>query len=1152
MRKDGEKMSKSRKAGLLLTAFSGVLAALNVNPAQAQQLSLESKVNISALNEAHAFARGLLAREKYTEAIPILRGLKAQNPSDIKLLTDYITASNRAGNAAEVIEDFEKAGGCPVPADVLFSLGQAYFGQADWEKARALFAEAGRMGYFRAQQHEALSLARLGKLSEAEALFTALLAKEPANPQLYHKRGLMYFADKRFEQAAADLSRYLLLAKSAEQNGEVTETLAASFLELGLHQEAAELLAPWLESGKASPGMKASYIAAIGRSGSPERAIAVARAAYPDIAQAPAKMQTAVADAYIRLGKPAEALGIYNTLLGREPGNLTAQAGQAFALISSGKPTEGAGRYGSVLKEAPQLAPVAAADAASLLSQGNYLGGKLLFEKIIALFPDRPEYSQAYAQALALHLPAHAAVNKPAAGTPVNTASRQIAARYEDADERTKIHSQAVELARAGKWDEALALFGVLHRTAPLDKAVLFDYIVVLTWAGNVGSAVELYEKTPAAADGPDYLLRSVGGAYYQTGNYRKAAEIFARLAAQGDRQAKIWLAEADMKMGDFVAAEAAYEELLADAPRDLAVLLSRATMLYEAGQYLAAADAYRKVVPLMPARSPGDKRVEVNGLMAAALIRAGQPNQAIGVLAPFIGEGTAPMSMQADYIVAYRASGGYGAAIQEARRLWPDYGKVPVYGLEALVECYIQKKDHARAVEVYEAILTREPGYKAAQFGRAFSLMVGGKRIQGRAAYGKILDNPENAPLVVRDAETFLAAEDFVIGKSLFELVINKYPDQPLFRQRYAEALARHGLYRSAEKQFAALAAWPQYEQAALAGRGRMAFFQDDRRALRDILDKLAAKYGRSASVAALETIYQEQKRGEAESRYTFYKAGYKQLQSNSWQTSAEQGLGGNYSVLAAAGRTRLDDIGAGQHQTLHSRQLGLRLKDAAADWRVYYGDASAATRFNTFSVGADFTLADQSVFGLAVSREPLLDVQALDPANGGPVMAKTFAMRYYHPVSKREAFDLRVNRSFLTDGNQSTGYSLEHSYTIYDRGDSALTRRIYWGRSYWNRENNVYESPAFRDSVGIAWTWRSSFATGYWDVTPYLNWGKDYPAILKFEPFLRAEYGRDFSPSHTLAVGTEYGARTNGGLGAGGLRHSYRQYDLTYRITW
>lgn len=155
---------------------------------------------------------------------------------------------------------------------------------------------------------------------------------------------------------------------------------------------------------------------------------------------------------------------------------------------------------------------------------------------------------------------------------------------------------KAVELARAGQYDQAITALSKLHDKYPDIAGITSDYVAVLGWAGHDEESTRLYEAGPA--DQPDYVLAAIGHSYRTLNQSEKALAayrlgkqkypdnvIFAEgeirtLADQGKLDEASALADADLKAhgnrAEIVAAKADVVRAQIKLARDNAVQLGR------------------------------------------------------------------------------------------------------------------------------------------------------------------------------------------------------------------------------------------------------------------------------------------------------------------------------------------------------------------------------------------------------------------------------------------------------------------------------------------------------------------------------------------------------------------------------------------------
>lgn len=88
-------------------------------------------------------------------------------------------------------------------------------------------------------------------------------------------------------------------------------------------------------------------------------------------------------------------------------------------------------------------------------------------------------------------------------------------------------HVQAVQLAREGRYEEALAQLNQLALTSPNDMSITRDRVAVMCWSGKHDSeAVNLFHILPAA-DQPNYVIEAVALAYRNLHSPHNAATLY-------------------------------------------------------------------------------------------------------------------------------------------------------------------------------------------------------------------------------------------------------------------------------------------------------------------------------------------------------------------------------------------------------------------------------------------------------------------------------------------------------------------------------------------------------------------------------------------------------------------------------------------------
>lgn len=94
---------------------------------------------------------------------------------------------------------------------------------------------------------------------------------------------------------------------------------------------------------------------------------------------------------------------------------------------------------------------------------------------------------------------------------------------------------RAIDLARAGHYEQALALLRELRAKYPNDGSEVMDYIAVSSWAGHDKDAVHEYQKI-IRQPMPDYVLEAVGHSYRALHQSEQAITVYRRGLKQSPR----------------------------------------------------------------------------------------------------------------------------------------------------------------------------------------------------------------------------------------------------------------------------------------------------------------------------------------------------------------------------------------------------------------------------------------------------------------------------------------------------------------------------------------------------------------------------------------------------------------------------------------
>ena len=207
-------------------------------------------------------------------------------------------------------------------------------------------------------------------------------------------------------------------------------------------------------------------------------------------------------------------------------------------------------------------------------------------------------------------------------------------------------HAAAVAQARAGDHAGALAALESLAAQRPGDRAIAFDRIVILGWAGRDAEALALAGGLDIAG-APAYVLEAIGRSARNQKRFELARSVYRRsLAAAPDRiESRIGLAFTMSDLGDHAGAAKLLDEALAASPGHAGLLEARALTAEYGGDWLGALAFHQRVLAAQPQR-----RESLRGVVRAAG-RLGAPHLAAELAARhpgLIGEAEAA-ALQAD-----------------------------------------------------------------------------------------------------------------------------------------------------------------------------------------------------------------------------------------------------------------------------------------------------------------------------------------------------------------------------------------------------------------------------------------------------------------------------------------------------------------------
>jgi biofilm PGA synthesis protein PgaA len=332
------------------------------------------------------------------------------------------------------------------------------------------------------------------------------------------------------------------------------------------------------------------------------------------------------------------------------------------------------------------------------------------------------------------------------------------------ADVPVESHVRAIELARAGAFDESLELIAELRTADPENLQLRYDEIVVLGWADRD------QELTAAAAgidaaNAPDYVLRSIARSWRNLSEFESAATVYERLLARNDRdiEARAGLAMVYADAGRFADARQVLSMHPDPEAHYVQLSLAEGYILERQGRFTEALARYQDIVEREPGnrlalratvlllrsnllprealalarQHPGiasdDEIVQLEADIAALRIRFGAQSsypasqkftgtdEALANLNELLArDDLSPAVRQRlrhDRIVALTDRLRSGEAIAEFERGPAKADELPVYVLAAVGRAYLYERKPELARHYLEEALERDPDNLSIQF---------------------------------------------------------------------------------------------------------------------------------------------------------------------------------------------------------------------------------------------------------------------------------------------------------------------------------------------------------------------------------------------------------------------------------------------------
>lgn len=211
-----------------------------------------------------------------------------------------------------------------------------------------------------------------------------------------------------------------------------------------------------------------------------------------------------------------------------------------------------------------------------------------------------------------------------------------IASQRSAAASAESVMQEARSCVRRNDLQRALALLAPYAERPAAFPTLYSDYLVILTWAGDPTAALRRFEALPSVFPRRPYLLRNMAKAYYDQGDFAKAAALYETTCALDpkDRIAREGWVAALMAGGRDEQAEQVLAQAADGGKGSLRLNLLKARVALDREHFVQGLERYDALMASRPARRamiakvrddliaglPGERQTRLQAALKAAL----------------------------------------------------------------------------------------------------------------------------------------------------------------------------------------------------------------------------------------------------------------------------------------------------------------------------------------------------------------------------------------------------------------------------------------------------------------------------------------------------------------------------------------------------
>jgi biofilm PGA synthesis protein PgaA len=372
------------------------------------------------------------------------------------------------------------------------------------------------------------------------------------------------------------------------------------------------------------------------------------------------------------------------------------------------------------------------------------------------------------------------------------------------------LHDQAIESARAGRFDSSIPVLERLVRENTKHIAYLYDLIAVLSWAERHVEALATSQSLVLDARVPDYVLAAIGKSALNARQAGRARQAYSLLSSRRPL-------DADATRGLELAMQA-WESLTQTIPDE-----STLTKIPSTGMVVTTPDVVSKS---QPGQSPSlDDNQNLNGqhireaqtLLDNSFIpeRYRLIDAALAENAVLISQARAANDtnvlrrLQGDRIVALQARGLNPQALDEFNALEAGAGLAPAYVVAAAASASLSQRLPEQAIELYKRAINDDPGNSGLKTGLMYAELEAENFANAQRIVRDQLTDTANSPIALRNQATFLRLADRIDqSQAILRKLSEDLPNDAGLWLEQGDLFASRGMPRAAAERFQAVLA--------------------------------------------------------------------------------------------------------------------------------------------------------------------------------------------------------------------------------------------------------------------------------------------------------------------------------------------------------